>query len=90
MTNWNLQTASGKGITWAEVTSTWALTTQTWAELGSTAWSDATKNTSTWRLDELEAGAGYLYNDLLRNYNVLGTLYNYEDEPTSWTEQVKS
>lgn len=46
--------------------------------------------TTTWALREYEAGGGYVYNDELRTYNTSGTLYNYEDAPTSWNYQSKN
>ena len=90
MTNWTLQNASGKGLTWAEATSAWSTYTVTWASLGATAWTDATKAVSSWLFNEYEAGGGYIYDYIGRNYDVSGTLYNYEDAPTVWSYQNKN
>jgi len=43
-----------------------------------------------WTYRDIEAGAGYAYDDVLRNYDTAGILYNYEDAPTVWTLTNKS
>lgn len=45
---------------------------------------------TTWTERTIEAGGGYAYNDVARAYNVSGTLYNYEDAPTTWSYPSKN
>ena len=93
MTNWNLQTASGKGQTWAEATSTWALTTQTWAGLGAAAWSDATKNVASFTNQEISDIDARLLIDSTYHLLIDGTyklLVQAQSPLTQWTDQGKN